>query len=136
LLKAGSVEMRVEDAGEARCEASLTVDLSNQRAEYLSLAGILGVTLAVLFVLAGMQSPLFFLGVLPALAVPVFGFRFAYGRACLEIRRTLDDLLDAIEADRPREEEPQDRADRPPGLIQGLKPIPRFSPNRSKEEDS
>ena len=136
LLKAGSVDVRVEVVGESRCEANLTADLSNQRSEYLSLAGILGVTLAVLFVLAGMQSPLFFLGVLPALAVPFFGFRFAYGRACLEIRRTLDDLLDAIEADRPREEEPQDRADRPPGLIQGLKPIPRFSPNRSKEEDS
>ena len=97
LLKAGSVELRVEDVDEARCEASLTADLSSQRGEYLSLAGILGATLAVLFVLAGMQSPLFLLGVLPALAAPVFGFRFAYGRACLEIRRALDDLLDAVE---------------------------------------
>ncbi|CAN5837549.1 hypothetical protein BH18ACT11_BH18ACT11_03460 [soil metagenome] len=135
LLKAGSVEVRVEDVGESRCEANLTADLSNQRSEYLSLAGILGVTLAVLFILAGMQSPLFFLGVLPALAAPVFGFRFAYGRACLEIRRALDDLLDAVEAGRPKEEEPEDRGDRPPGLIQGLKPIPRFAPNKSKKED-
>lgn len=136
LLKAGSVEVRVEDVGESRCEANLTADLSNQRGEYLSLAGILGVTLAVLFILAGMQSPLFFLGVVPALAAPVFGFRFAYSRACLEIRRALDDLLDAVEAGRPREEEPQDRGDRPPGLIQGLKPIPRFAPNRTKKKDS
>jgi hypothetical protein len=134
LLKAGSVELRVEDVGESRCEASLTADLSSERGEYLSLAGILGTTLAVLFVLAGMQSPLFFLGVLPAFAAPVFGFRFAYGRACLEIRRALDDLLDAVEVARPRAEEPQDRSDRPPGLIQGLKPIPRFAPNKGKKE--
>ena len=134
LLKAGSVELRVEDVGESRCEASLTADLASERGEYLSLAGILGTTLAVLFVLAGMQSPLFFLGVLPAFAAPVFGFRFAYGRACLEIRRALDDLLDAVEVARPRAEEPQDRSDRPPGLIQGLKPIPRFAPNKGKKE--
>jgi len=136
LLKAGSVEVRVEDVGESRCETNLTADLSNQRGEYLSLAGILGVTLAVLFILAGMQSPLFFLGVLPALAAPVFGFRFAYSRACLEIRRALDDLLDAVEDGTTKEEEPQDRGDRPPGLIQGLKPIPRFAPNRTKKKDS
>jgi hypothetical protein len=135
LLKAESVELRVEDVGESRCEASLTADLSSQRGEYLSLAGILGATLGVLFVLAGMQSPLFFLGVLPACAAPVFGFRFAYSRACLEIRRSLDDLLDAVEVARPREEEPKDRSDRPPGLIQGLKPIPRFAPNKGKKKN-
>jgi hypothetical protein len=133
LLKAGSVEMRVEDAGEERCEASLTADLSNQRGEYLSLAGILAATLAVLFVLAGMQSPLFFLGVLPALAAPVFGFRYAYGRGCREIRRSLDDLLDAVEVERPEQKDPQDRTDRPQGPIQNLEPIPRFAPNRKKE---
>jgi hypothetical protein len=131
LLKAGQVELRVEGFGEERCEANLTADLSNQRGEYLSLAGILGATLAVLFILAGMQSPLFFLGVLPGLAAPSLGFRFAYSRACLEIRRALDDLLDAVEESRP--EEPQeDRGDRPRGLIQDLKPIPRFAPDRSK----
>src|SRR5215211_53260 len=137
LLKAGSVEVRVEDVGEARCEArceaSLTADLSNQRGEYLSLAGILAATLAVLFVLAGMQSPLFLLGVIPALAAPVFGFRYAYGRGCREIRRSLDDLLDAVEVAQP--EERQDRPDRPQGPIQGLEPIPRFAPKRSKKED-
>ena len=135
LLKAGSVELRVENVGEARCEANLTADISNQRGEYLSLAGILGATLGVLFILAGMQNPLFFLGVLPAIAAPAFGFRFAYGRACVEIRRTLDDLLDAIEEARPRAEEPQDRTERPTGLIQGLKPIPRFAPKKGEEEN-
>ena len=134
LLKAGSVEMRVEDAGEARCEASLTADLANQRGEYLSLAGILAATLAVLFILAGMQSPLFLLGVLPALAAPVYGFRYAYGRGCREIRRSLDDLLDAVEVGRPKPEEPQDRSDRPQGPIQGLEPIPRFVPKRKKDD--
>jgi hypothetical protein len=131
LLKASLVELRVEGLGEERCEANLTADLSNQRGEYLSLAGILGATLAALFMLAGMQSPLFFLGVLPVLAAPALGFRFAYSRACLELRRALDDLLDDAEESQPPEE-PQDRGDRPRGQIQGLEPIPRFSPDRSK----
>jgi len=131
LLKARQIELRVEGFGEQRCEANVTADLSNQRGEYLSLAGILGATLAVLFILAGMQSPLFFLGVLPGLAAPAFGFRYAYGRACLEIRRALDGLLDAVEESRP-EEHQEDRGDRPRGLIQGLKPIPRFAADRSK----
>ena len=130
LLKARQVELRVEGFDEERCEANLTADLSNQRGEYLSMAGILGATLAVLFVLAGMQSPLFFLGVLPGLAAPSLGFRLVYGRACVEMRRALDDLLDAVEVSRP--EEPRDRDDRPRGLIRGLKPIPRFVPDRSK----
>ena len=104
LLKARSVELRVEGLGEERCEANLTADLSNQRGEYISLAGILGVTLAALFMLAGMQNPLFFLGFLPMLAAPAFGFRFAYSRASLELRRALDELLDAAEAIQPHEE--------------------------------
>jgi hypothetical protein len=127
LLKARDVELRVEKVDEERCGANLTADLSNQRGEYLSLAGILGATLAALFVLAGMQSPLFFLGVLPVLAAPALGFKFAYHRACQEIRRALDDLLDAVEVGLPEEEEAHDRGDRPPGQIQGLKPIPRFT---------
>jgi hypothetical protein len=131
LLKASLVELRVEGLGEERCEANLTADLSNQRGEYLSVAGILGATLAALFMLAGMQSPLFFLGVLPVLAAPAYGFRFAYSRASLELRRALDDLLDAAEESQPQEE-PQDRGDRPRGQIQGLEPIPRFSPDRTK----
>jgi len=130
LLKARLVELRVESLGEERCEANLTADLSNQRGEYLSLAGILGATLAALFMLAGMQSPLFFLGVLPVLAAPALGFRFAYSRASLELRRALDDLLDDAES-QPREE-PGDRSDRPRGQIQGLEPIPRFSPDRTR----
>jgi hypothetical protein len=81
-----------------------------------------------------MQSPLFFLGVIPVLAAPALGFKVAYSRACLEIRRALDDLLDAVEESQPQEEETQDRGDRPPGQIQGLKPIPRFAPNRSKRK--
>jgi hypothetical protein len=127
LLKARDVELRVEAVDDERCGANLTADLSNQRGEYLSLAGILGATLAALFVLAGMQSPLFLLGVPPMLAAPGLGFRFAYHRACQEMRRALDDLLDAVEVGLPEEEETYDRGDRPPGQIQGLKPIPRFT---------
>jgi hypothetical protein len=135
LLKTHSVELRVEEIDEDRCDANLTADLSNQRGEYLSLGGLIGATLTVLFVLAGFQNPLFFLGVPPALAAPGFGFRFAYRKACVEIRRTLDDLLDAAEEGPPQEEgEPPDRGDRPPGQIRGLKPIPRFAPQPQREE--
>jgi hypothetical protein len=135
LLKTQSVELRVEEIDEDRCGANLTADMSNQRGEYLSLGGILGVTLAVLFVLAGVQNPLFFLGVLPALAAPAFGFKFAYHRACAEIRRSLEDLLDAAEEGPPlEEEEPPDRGDRPPGQIRGLRPIPRFAPQQKEGE--
>ena len=78
-----------------------------------------------------MQSPLFFLGVFPALAAPVFGFRFAYGRACREIRRALDDLLDAAEVGPPKPGgRPRTVDDRPQGPIQGLEPIPRFVPEQ------
>jgi hypothetical protein len=134
LLKTQSVELRVEEIDEERCGANLTADLSNQRGEYLSLGGILGATLGVLFVLAGFQNPVFLLGVPPALAAPGFGFRFAYRRACLEIRRTLEDLLDAAEEGPPQgEDEPPERGDRPPGQIRGLKPIPRFAPQPKNE---
>jgi hypothetical protein len=134
LLKTQSVELRVEEIDEERCDANLTADLSNQRGEYLSLGGILGATLGVLFVLAGFQNPVFLLGVPPALAAPGFGFRFAYRRACLEIRRTLEDLLDAAEEGPPQgEDEPPERGDRPPGQIRGLKPIPRFAPQPKNE---
>lgn len=135
LLKAQSVELRVEDVEEGDgCGANLTADLSNQRGEYLSLGGILGVTLAVLFVLAGAQSPIFFLGVLPALIAPALGFKLAYRRACGEIRRTLDDLLDAAEEGPAGEEPAPERGDRPPGQIRGLKPIPRFAPQPKRNE--
>jgi hypothetical protein len=129
LLKTHSVELRVEEIDENRCDANLTADLSNQRGEYLSLGGILGATLGVLFVLAGVQNPLFLLGVPPALAAPGLGFRLAYYKTCSEIRRALEDLLDAAEEGPLQEEgEPPDRGDRPPGQIRGLKPIPRFAP--------
>jgi hypothetical protein len=130
LLKTHAVELRVEQIDVDSCDANLTADLSNRRGEYLSLGGILGATLAVLFVLAGAQNPLFFLGVPPALAAPGFGFRFAYRKACDEIRRTLEGLLDSAEEGPPQEEEEDysDRDDRPPGEIRGLKPIPRFAP--------
>ena len=136
LLKAQSVELRVEELVEDRCDANLTADLSNQRAEYLSLGGIIGVTLAVLFVLAGAQNALFLLGVLPALAAPGFAFKFAYKKACADIRRSLEDLLDAAEEGPPQEEdkEPPDRGDRPPGQIRGLSPIPRFAPQQRENE--
>jgi len=133
LLKTRSVEMRVEAVEVERSAANLTADIANQRSEYLSLGGILGVTLAALFVLAGMQNGIFLLGVLPALAAPAFGFRLAYRRAAVEIRRALDDLLDAVEQNPSKIEEPPERGDRPPGNIRGLKPIPRFtSPPREE----
>ncbi|HEV2094467.1 MAG TPA: hypothetical protein VGR18_15005 [Rubrobacter sp.] len=133
LLKTRSVELRVEAIDEERCAANLTADVSNQRGEYLSLGGILGATLAALFVLAGMQNGFFLLGVLPALAAPAFCFRVAYRRTTTDIRRALDDLLDAVEQDPSQEEQPPDRGDRRPGSIKGLKPIPRFtSPPRDE----
>ena len=106
-------------------------DLSSERGEYLSLAGILGTTLAV-FVLA-VADPLFFLGVLPAFAAPVFGFRFAYGRAC---RRS---GAPSTTFSTPSKGQAQGRgvpgpSDRPPGLIQVLKPSPDSSPNKGKKE--
>jgi hypothetical protein len=133
LLKTRSVELRVDAVDEERCAANLTADVSNQRSEYLSLGGILGATLAALFVLAGMQNGLFLLGVLPALAAPAFCFRVAYRRTTTDIRRSLDDLLDAVEQDPAGEEQSPDRGDREPGTIKGLKPIPRFtSPPRDE----
>jgi hypothetical protein len=135
LLKTQSVELRVEGLDEDRCDANLTADVSNQRGEYLSLGGIIGVTLAVLFVLAGAQNPLFFLGVIPALAAPGLAFKLAYRRTCADIRRSLEDLLDAAEEGPPQEDdEPPDRGDRPPGQIRGLRPIPRFAPQQQREE--
>jgi len=133
LLKAQSVELRVEDLEDGRSVANLTADASNQRGEYLSLGLILGATLAVLFVLAGFQSPIFFLGVLPTLAVPAFGFRLAYDRARLEILRTLEALLAAAGEGLPHAQEPGER-EGPPGRIQGLDPIPRFVPKAQRKE--
>ncbi len=127
LLKARSVELRVEDVDDERCGANITADVSNQRSEYLSLGGVLGATFAVPLTIAGFQDPIFFLTVLPALAAPAVGFRLAYMKACAEIRNSIDGLLDAAEDGPPRDPEAE-RGDRPPGQIRGLKPIPRFAP--------
>lgn len=126
LLKAKSVEVRVASLGEARCEAMLTADLSTQRGEYFSLGSIFGVTLAVPVAIAGVQDPLFFLAVLPALGAPGFGFRLAYQRGCAGMRRVLDELLDAVEEDA-SERERTNRERRPIRHVQNLKPIPRFT---------
>jgi hypothetical protein len=134
LLKAKSVELRVDGVDEENCGANLTADVSNQRGEYLSLGGILGTTCALPLAIAGVQNPLFFLAVIPALAAPGLGFRLAYQKACADIRRTLDDLLDAAEEGPPQAETPPDRGDRPPGQIRGLKPIPRFSTQPHNED--
>jgi len=134
LLKAHAVELRVEEVEEERCAANLTADVSNQRAEYLSLGGILGATLALPVAIAGFQNALFFLAIIPALAAPGLGFKFAYMKACSEIRRALDDLLDAAEEGPPQQELQIERPDRPPGEIRGLKPIPRFTPQPQEEE--
>ena len=133
LLKTRAVELRVDAVEDERCAANLTADVANQRGEYLSLGAILGATLAALFVLAGMQNGLFLLGVLPAFAAPALAFRIAYRRVIIDIRRSLDDLLDAVEHDPAPGEEAPSRGDREPGSIKGLKPIPRFtSPPRNE----
>ncbi|MEJ7630901.1 MAG: hypothetical protein WKF28_00205 [Rubrobacteraceae bacterium] len=133
LLKVQSVELRVEGLEDGRCAANLTADASNQRGEYLSLGLILGATLALLFVFAGFQSPVFFLGVLPALAVPAFGFKLAYDRARTGIRRSLSEMLDEAEKEPPRNREPEDWDD-PSGRVHGLDPIPRFVPKQQRKE--
>lgn len=97
LLKARSVELRVEEAQAGRCEANLTADVSGQRGEYLSLGGIIGATLAIPLAIAGVYNPLYFLLVLPALLVPGVIFKLAYNKTCADIRRVMDDLLDDAE---------------------------------------
>ena len=133
LLKVQAVELRVEGLEDGRCAANLTADASNQRGEYLSLGLILGATLALLFVFAGFQSPVFFLGVLPALAVPVFVFKLAYDRARTEIRRSLSEMLDDAEKGPPRDREADDWGE-PSGRVHGLDPIPRFVPKTQRKE--
>jgi hypothetical protein len=127
-LKARSVELKVEDVGYGRSGTNLTADVSNQRGEYLSLGGILGATLALPLAIAGVYDWLYFLGVMPALVAPGVGFRFAYQKTCADIRRAMDNLLDAAEVGPPEEEGSTEQPDdRPPGQIRRLKPIPRFS---------
>ncbi len=131
LLKTRSVELLVEEVEGDRCTVDIIADISNQRAEYLSLAGILGVTFALLFFLAGVQNGLFLLGVIPALAAPLGGFRLAFMKTSADMRRSLDRLLDAAETGPPKQA--PDRGNRRPGQIQGLKPIPRFVPQEKDD---
>jgi hypothetical protein len=128
LLKVRSVELRVEDVGYGRSGANLTADVANQRGEYLSLGGILGATLAIPLAIAGAYEWLYFLGVVPALVAPGFGFRLAYRKACADVRRAMDGLLDTAEEGPPKEEVPPERPrDWLPGQIRHLKPIPKFT---------
>ncbi|MDQ3913226.1 MAG: hypothetical protein M3305_15935 [Actinomycetota bacterium] len=134
LLKAHSVELRVEDVGYGRAATNLTADVANQRGEYLSLGGILGATFALPLAIAGVYDWLYFLGILPALIAPGLAFRLAYQRACADIRRTMDSLLDAAEKGPPKDEEPsEERGDLKPGQIRRLKPIPRFTLQQEEE---
>jgi hypothetical protein len=128
LLKARSVELRVEDVGYGRSGANLTADVANQRGEYLSLGGTLGTTLALPLAIAGVYDLLYFLAVVPALVVPGIGFKLAYKKACADVRRSMDSLLDAAEEGPPTEGEPVEQPhDRLPGQILRLKPIPKFT---------
>jgi hypothetical protein len=133
LLKARSLELRVEDVGYGRSAANLTADVATQRGEYLSLGGLLGATLALPLAIAGAYDWLYFLAVIPALIAPGFGFKLAYKKACVDMRRAMDSLLDTAEKGPPREEEPDEQAERPPGQIRRLNPIPRFT-LRPKDE--
>ena len=133
LFKVRSVELRVREASETRSQAYLTADFSNQRSEYLSLGGIVGATLAVPAAIAGVYNPLYFLLVPPALAAPGIGFKLAYDKACGEIRRVLDFVLDAAERT-PSPPESQDPALQSSRRIQDLNPVPRFT-TRSRHKE-
>ncbi|MGI8648890.1 MAG: hypothetical protein ACR2KW_00700 [Rubrobacter sp.] len=136
LLKTRCVELLVEEADEERCRVDFIADLSNRRAEQASLAILLGITFALMFFLAGIQNPMFFLGVIPALFIPAGGFRLAYTKSRHDTMRVLDALQDAAEAGIPKEFRPtEQRGSRQAGEIQGLKPIPRFVPKNSEEKD-
>lgn len=130
LLKARSVELRVEEVERGRSAANLTTDVSNQRSEYLSLSGILGATLALPLAIAGFAGTgdwVYFLAVPPALVAPSIGFKLAYQKACTDVRRTMDGLLDDAEQDTRDESDADDPQERPPGNVRGLKPIPKYT---------
>src|SRR5829696_8634406 len=128
LLKARSVELRVERTADGRSDANLTADVANQRGEYLSLGGVLGATLALPLAIAGAYEWLYFLAVVPAIVASGVGFRLAYRKACADVRRAMDSLLDAAEEGPPKGEEPPEQPpDRSSGEIRHLKPIPKFT---------
>jgi hypothetical protein len=134
LLKARSVELRIEDVGYGSSGANITADVSNQRGEYLSMGGLTGATLALPLAIAGVYNWIYFLTVIPALVAPGLGFKLAYKKACSDLRRVMDSLLDAAEEGPQREEKPPEKPrERKPGQILPLKPIPRFTPQRKEE---
>ncbi len=133
LLKSRSVELKVEDVGYGRTGTNLTIDVANQRGEYLSLGGILGATLALPLAIAGAYNGLYFLAVVPALVAPGLGFKLAYKKVCADMRRAMDGLLDAAEEGPPKKEPSEQPRHRPPGQIQALEPIPKFKPRPSAE---
>jgi hypothetical protein len=93
------------------------------------LGGLLGATFAVPPPIAGLVEWPYFLAVPPAVAASGFGFRLAYMKACADMRRALDSVLDAAE-EGPSVERAGRREERrigPPGRIKRLKPIPRFA---------
>ena len=136
LLKARSVELKVEDASYGRSEVSLTADVANQRGEYFSLGSILGATLALPLAIAGAYEPLYFLAVIPAFVASSAGFRLAYRKACADVRRVMDDLLDTAEESPQGEEEehPEQPLARKPGQLEPLKPIPKFTTSEAEED--
>ena len=133
LLKARSLELRVEDVGYGRSGISLIADVSNQRGEQLSLGGILGATLALPLAIAGVYDLLYFLAVVPAFVAPGLGFKLAYKKTCADVRQALDALLDAAEEEPTREEPSEQLPERKPGQIQSLEPIPKFMAQQEEE---
>lgn len=133
LLKARSLELRVEDVGYGRSGISLIADVSNQRGEQLSLGGILGATLALPLAIAGVYDLLYFLAVVPAFVAPGLGFKLAYKKTCADVRQALDALLDAAEEEPAREEPSEQPPERNPGQIRSLEPIPKFTAQEEEE---
>lgn len=133
LLKARSLELRVEDVGYGRSGISLIADVSNQRGEQLSLGGILGTTLALPLAIAGVYDWLYFLTVVPAFVVPSLGFKLAYKKTCADVRQALDAVLDAAEEEPARKETFEQLPERKPGQIQSLEPIPKFTAQEEEE---
>ena len=133
LLKARSLELRVEDVGYGRSGISLIADVSNQRGEQLSLGGILGATVALPLAIAGVYDLLYFLAVVPAFVAPGLGFKLAYKKTCADVRQALDALLDAAEEEPAREEPSEQLAERNPGQIRSLEPIPKFTAQEDEE---
>ena len=134
LLKARSLELRIEDVGYGRSGVNLTADVSNQRGEYISMGGILGATLALPLAIAGVDNWLYFLTVIPAFVAPGFGFKLAYKKACGVVRRAMDAFLAvAVKGPQKVEKPAEQPGQRKPGQVRPLKPIPKFAPQREEE---